>query len=125
MALSEGIKRGTFELMILTLLQDGDMYGYQITHELANRSHGMYSILEGSMYPTLYRLVNKRYLSDRHEKVGARRTWIYYHLEESGKAYLTELKKEYCGITLGIFNILGITDINELQPKIYAILPIV
>ena len=34
MALSEGIKRGTVELLILTILQDQDMYGYQLSQEL-------------------------------------------------------------------------------------------
>jgi len=36
MALSEGIKRGTVELLILTLLQEEDMYGYQLSQELQN-----------------------------------------------------------------------------------------
>ena len=59
MALSEGIKRGTVELLILTLLKDQDMYGYQLSQELVNRSNGLYTLQESSMYPTLYRLVEK------------------------------------------------------------------
>ncbi len=39
MALSEGIKRGTVELLILTILQDQDMYGYQLSQELAARDY--------------------------------------------------------------------------------------
>ena len=56
MALSEGIKRGSVELLILTVLQDQDMYGYQLSQELAVRSKGLYFLQESSMYPTLYRL---------------------------------------------------------------------
>lgn len=115
MALSEGIKRGTVELLILTILQDQDMYGYQLSQELANRSKGLYTLQESSMYPTLYRLVEKELISGRQEKVGKRRVRIYYHLEESGKIYLKTIRKEYCSICRGILYILGIEDMKELE----------
>ena len=50
------IKKAVIELMILKLLSEEDMYGYQITQELKKRSSGQFTILEGSMYPILYRL---------------------------------------------------------------------
>lgn len=115
MALSEGIKRGTVELLILTILQDQDMYGYQLSQELASRSKGLYTLQESSMYPTLYRLVEKGVISDRQEKVGKRRMRVYYHLEEAGRLYLETLRKEYCSICRGVLYILGIEDIKELE----------
>ena len=51
MAISDNLKRGTIELTILTLLQDGDMYGYEISQQLSDRSGGLYRILESSLYP--------------------------------------------------------------------------
>lgn len=114
MALSEGIKRGTVELLVLTLLRDGDMYGYQISQELATRSNGLYTLAESSLYPTLYRLLEKKVISDRQEKVGKRRTRVYYHLEEDGRRYLEALRAEYCQITRGIFYILEIADVDTL-----------
>jgi PadR family transcriptional regulator PadR len=115
MALSEGIKRGTVELLILTILQDQDMYGYQLSQELANRSKGLYTLQESSMYPTLYRLVEKGVISDRQEKVGKRRIRVYYHLENAGIIYLETLRKEYCSICRGVLYILGIENIKELE----------
>ena len=38
MGISENLKKGTSELLILYLLEKGDMYGYQIAHELKIRS---------------------------------------------------------------------------------------
>ena len=70
---------------------------------------------ESSMYPTLYRLVEKKLVSDRQEKVGKRRMRVYYHLEEAGKVYLNALRKEYCSICRGMLYILGIENINELE----------
>ncbi len=117
MALSEGIKRGTVELLILTILQDQDMYGYQLSQELASRSKGLYTLQESSMYPTLYRLVEKGVISDRQEKAGKRRVRVYYHLEDTGKAYLEALRKEYCSICRGVLNILGIENMEELEEQ--------
>ena len=120
MALSEGYKRGTVELLILTLLQDEDMYGYQISQELETRSRGLYTLQESSMYPTLYRLVDKKLITDRQEKVGKRRTRVYYHLEEEGKKYLQTLRKEYCAICRGALYILGIEDIKQMEDDLHT-----
>ena len=59
MGITEGLKRGTVELMLLTLLKDEDMYGYQLSQELEIRSKGLFLLQEGSMYPTLYRMLEK------------------------------------------------------------------
>ena len=113
MALSEGIKRGTVELLILTLLSQEDMYGYQLSQELMKQSNGLYSLQESSMYPTLYRLVEKKLISDRQEKVGKRRTRVYYHLEDAGVEYLKQIKKEYLSLSRGIFYILNIEGMEK------------
>ncbi len=118
MALAEGIKRGTVELLVLTLLSKEDMYGYQLSQELTVRSNGLYTLAESSMYPTLYRLVEKGYITDRQQKAGKRRMRVYYHLEDIGKQYLDSIRKEYCQISQGIFYILGINSIKTLKEGI-------
>ena len=114
MAISENVKRGTIELVVLSLLNDGDMYGYQISQELSNRSDGRYSLQESSMYPTLYRLLDKGFISDRQELVGRRRTRIYYHLEPSGKDYLKKIREEYLSLCSGVLAILGISRLEDM-----------
>ena len=114
MAIIEGIKRGTIELLILTLLQDQDMCGYQLSQELELRSNKRYTLQESSLYPTLYRLVDKKLISDYTEKVGRRRTRVYYHIEDAGLQYLEVIRKEYLSMCRGIFDILQITDIEML-----------
>ena len=51
MGITEGLKRGTVELMLLTLLKDEDMYGYQLSQELEIRSKGLFLLQEGSIPP--------------------------------------------------------------------------
>lgn len=114
MAISDNVKRGTIELVVLSLLNESDMYGYQISQQLSSRSHGRYSLQESSMYPTLYRLLDKGFISDRQELVGRRRTRIYYHLEPSGKEYLEKIREEYLSLCSGVLAILGITKLEDM-----------
>ena len=72
------LKKATIELLLLKLLDEGDMYGYQLSGELKRRSNGQYTILEGSMYPILYRLTEGGYISFYETKVGVRQTRVYY-----------------------------------------------
>ena len=49
-------QRGVMSLLILSLLDQEDMYGYQIVQEIAARSGGTIVTQEGSWYPVLYKL---------------------------------------------------------------------
>lgn len=106
----DNFKRGTAELLVLHLLQKEDLYGYQITQSFEQKSDGVYTMLEGSLYPILYKLVEAGYISDYTETVGKRRTRRYYHLEDKGRDYLKEILDDYDKITEAISKIL---DRNE------------
>lgn len=107
MGIAEGLKRGTIELALLSLLSHKDMYGYEICQQLKENSHGLYVVTEGSLYPVLYRLIEKGCISDRSELVGKRRTRVYYHIEQSGVDYLNEIKNEYFSMHNGLLLVLG------------------
>lgn len=107
MGIQDNLKRGSVDLVLLTLLQEEDMYGYQICQELATRSDGRYKLQESSMYPILYRLIAKGYISNRKELVGKRRFRVYYHLEETGKEYLKQGLADYLSTVDGVLQILG------------------
>ena len=64
MAKRNSFKKGTIELLTLAILQDGDCYGYQITQSICDKSNGIITVTEGALYPILYRLVDKGYLTD-------------------------------------------------------------
>lgn len=93
--LLSGLKKATIEMLLLKLLSENDMYGYQMTQEMKKRSSGTYTILEGSMYPILYRLTDQNYISFYEKKVGKRQIRVYYHLEPAGQKYLNELITNY------------------------------
>lgn len=113
MSVSDNLKRGVSELMLLCLLAQQDMYGYEMAQALQTRSNGKFVLQESSMYITLYRLEDKGYLSTTKEQVGKRRTRTYYHLEPSGREYFETNLAEYLSIQEGIRNILISCDRNE------------
>lgn len=115
--IKENLKRGTIDLIILSLLQESDKYGYQLRRELVERSFNKYDLKEATMYPTLYRLVDHGFLQDSEVKVGKRRTRIYYHLTEKGSEYLQELRKEYLTMTEAIKHVLDYEETTSPEEE--------
>lgn len=99
-------RRGVLPLVILSLLRQEDMYGYQLVQETSRLSGGKLTTQEGSLYPVLYRMLDERLISDRKVLVGKRMTRIYYHLEPAGEERRKELTQEYEEITQGVFQII-------------------
>ena len=106
MARRSSFKMGTVELIVLFLLSQQDLYGYQLTSLIKEKSNGKVTITESSLYPTLYKLLDKKMISDYEQPSGKRRIRVYYHLEDAGKERLAELLEDYETITSGIQSIL-------------------
>ncbi len=102
----ENFKRGAAELLALHLLSKEDLYGYQICRLMEEKSGGRFTMLEGTLYLILYKLIERGYLSVREEAAGKKRKRKYYHLENSGREYLKQILGEYDEISLGISLIL-------------------
>jgi len=111
----ENFKRGCTEVLALYLLSKEDMYGYQITQLMEEKSGGRFTMLEGTLYLILYRLVDAGYIKSYTKLVGKKRTRKYYHLEDKGREYLDEILNEYDEITLGISLILDRNSHSKLR----------
>ena len=87
-ALERELKRGSAELLILALLEEGDRHGYDLARLIDERSRGEISFHAASLYPTLYRMEEKSLIDGRWvEKAGQRRR-RYYRLTKSGRRIL-------------------------------------
>ena len=86
--IDENIRCGMVEILILQLLSEREMYGYEIRHELEKRTDGAFLIKEGSLYGPLYRMQQRGLISAERVVVGEKRFRNYFHIEESGKEYL-------------------------------------
>ena len=82
------LKRGSTELLILSLIEYRARHGYEISKLIEDRSAGVLSFNVASFYPLLYRLEQRGLIAGRWvEKAGQRRR-RYYKLTTSGKKML-------------------------------------
>lgn len=75
---SRELKKGSAELLILSLVEDQPRHGYDIGKLIQLRSHGTLTFSIASLYPLLYRLEKRGWIEGRwHEKAGQRRRRLY------------------------------------------------
>ena len=106
MVKKSNFKKGSVEMLILTLLNDQTMYGYQISQEISGRSGNIINIPEGSLYPTLYKLLEESFVVDERRLVGKRMSRIYYSITEKGRERLQDLYRDYTLVHKGIKGIM-------------------
>ena len=99
-------KKGSVEMLILILLNSEKMYGYQISQSIFELSGESINIPEGSLYPTLYKLLDNGYVTDEKILIGKRMTRIYYSITPKGKARLASLYDDYVKVRDGIQQII-------------------
>lgn len=82
------------DLLILSVLKDKDMYGYEITKYISEVTEGIIVPKHGTMYPIIHHLIEEEYISSE-TIIFNNKARVYYHLEEKGKDYLEKITKEY------------------------------
>lgn len=83
------LAKGDFKGLVLHLLEDRPMHGYEVIKTLEERYHGFYKPSAGAIYPALRALLRKGYVSVSGEE--RRKT---YRITRDGKAYLRSRRKE-------------------------------
>jgi PadR family transcriptional regulator, regulatory protein PadR len=92
--LSSELLRGSLDLMILSVLSDGAMYGYSIQKRLADASNQAVRMQAGTLYPLLHRLEADKLIRSRWEKsTGRPRKW--YELTAAGNRRLQQQAIEW------------------------------
>jgi transcriptional regulator len=91
--LDRELKKGSAELMILALLDARARHGYEISQIIEQRSEGAVRFKVASLYPLLYRLERRGWITGQWvEKEGQRRR-RYYRLTREGRKVLAEQRK--------------------------------
>ena len=99
--------KGTTPLLVLSVLRDGELYGYEIAQRIRERSGGAFAPSEGSLYPALHSLEAEGALQAtwRDSDKGPRRR--YYRITPSGGVLLAEHEAEWSAFSLGVAHALG------------------
>jgi PadR family transcriptional regulator PadR len=89
--LDRELKKGSAELLILSLIESRARHGYEIAKLIESRSQGAISFQVASLYPLLYRLEARGWIQGRWvEKTGQRRRRYYRLTREGRKVLMTQ-----------------------------------
>ncbi len=105
--IEENVRSGLVELLILNLLSERDMYGYEIRQMLAKRTNKAFDLKETALYGPLYRMSARNLITSHKEMAGEKRFRMYYHLEDQGKEYLKYGKEQIALVFDGIMSLMN------------------
>ena len=107
MELDKSLTSGSMPLLVLKLLEDGDLYGYQMIEELARRSSDLFQMKEGTLYPILHALEKDKCLSSYQQEAPTGRVRKYYKLTRRGKKLLDDKRAEWAAFHQGVEQVLS------------------
>ena len=87
--------KGSTPLLLLSLLSDGPMYGYQIIETVRQRTDGTYTLKEGALYPALHKLEAAEFITSYWQTQPNGRDRRYYAIQPAGEAFLAAKKQEW------------------------------
>jgi PadR family transcriptional regulator PadR len=90
-----GIKRGTAELAILSVLESGALHGYEMARRIEEQTKGSLRFTLAALYPMLYRMEQRGWIRGAWETSRSGRRRRCYRLTAAGKKKLLPLRKEW------------------------------
>src|SRR3984957_14979486 len=106
--LDRELKKGSAELLVLSLVGDRARHGYEISKLIESRSEGTLKFNVASLYPLLYRLEGRGWLQGRWVEKSGQRRRRYYGLTAQGKKILAAQKQGWLQFAEAIRRITGI-----------------
>jgi PadR family transcriptional regulator, regulatory protein PadR len=87
--------KSNIDSLLLCLVKDQSMYGYQIIKELDNRSQGYFKFKEGTLYPALHRLEKNGMIEGKWEVLSNGQQRKYYRITIKGHESLAEKRTDW------------------------------
>lgn len=110
MKFSKEMLKGAAEIIVLqTLKQEGELYGYQLIKSIRNTSNGIFDLQEGTLYPLLYRLEFKGSITSTKKDGPNGKERRYYQITSSGKRLLKERSAEAATFVEGLKHMLNLS----------------
>jgi PadR family transcriptional regulator PadR len=106
MKINKELMKGSTVILILSLLESKDMYGYEMTKEIERRSDSIFTLKEGTLYPILHTLEVERFVEAYwNEEAGRKRK--YYRLTQEGRKQLSEKQQEWSLFSTTVNRVIG------------------
>jgi PadR family transcriptional regulator, regulatory protein PadR len=93
---------GTLDMLVLKVLADGPLHGYAIAVRLERLSKQVFQVEEGSLYPALYRMEARGWLSSEWAATDTGRRARFYRLTRNGRTQLAAEQESWARLTLAV-----------------------
>jgi len=101
------LKKGSAELLILSLIEYRPRHGYEISKLIEQRSDGVVKFNVASFYPLLYRLEKRGFIEGRWVERAGQRKRRYYRLTAQGRTVLKSQRSAWADFVAAINRITG------------------
>lgn len=109
MSIDKSLVSGSTTMLLLKLLSEKDMYGYEMIEMLRQRSQNVFELKAGTLYPLLHSLEEKNLLTVYEQEVSGK-VRKYYGITRHGRKLLQEKQEEwdvYCQAVRNVLNMGG------------------
>ena len=108
--MDKNLKQGTLELVLLSALERQPMYGLEILKAVQERTNGLFQFKEGSLYPSLHKLVDGRFIESEWQpsSVGGAPRKVY-RITDTGLGQLERKKLEWQNLRSSLDSLLGLS----------------
>lgn len=103
-------KKGSAEMLILSLVEDQPRHGYEIGKLIETRSGGSLRFHIASLYPLLYRLENRGWIQGRWVEKASQRRRRYYRLTAAGQKILGQQRRSWQEFVEAVSRVTGVEN---------------
>ena len=107
---SPELKKGSIEMLILSLVESRPRHGYEIGKLIESRSGGRLTFALPTLYPTLLRLENRGWLKGRWVERPGERERCFYRLTREGRRVLADRRATWKNYVASINDVMGLGD---------------
>lgn len=107
MTIDKSLISGSLSMLLLRLLSEKDMYGYEMIDTLRKRSENVFELKAGTLYPLLHSLEEKNFLTSYEQEVSGK-TRKYYSITKEGRKFLEKKKDEWETYAAAVTNVLAL-----------------
>jgi PadR family transcriptional regulator, regulatory protein PadR len=95
MSVRHELIKSSIDSLLLSLLNQQSMYGYQIIKELEGRSQGYFKFKEGTLYPALHRLEKAGLIEGKWQSLPSGQQRKYYYITQKGYEILSDKRTSW------------------------------
>ncbi len=107
MNFDKSLLSGSTRMLVLSVLEQKDEYGWGIIMQLSERSDKTFEMKEGTLYPVLHSMETEGYITSYDQDTTAGRRRKYYHITEKGRKELESQKAQWQAFSGGVNKVLA------------------